>query len=108
MIRMSITSETRREAYYESLETAKNRRDEIYLLLNRYGPMTSEEIMDCLGCTNPNCVRPRLSELKEAGLIEACGKKLAKCGKVHIAVWKVAEIERAAPDGANIEDGKAI
>lgn len=88
---MSITEETRREAYYESQNKAPTRRYEIYRLLKEKGPMTSDEIMDKLGYTSPNSVRPRLTELKQAGLIETCGKKLAKCGKVHIAVWQVVE-----------------
>lgn len=84
-----ITEETRREAYYESQNTAGTMAKKIYGVLKRYGPMTSEEIMDCLGLSNPNSVRPRLTDLKRDGLIEACGKKLGKCGNVHIAVWKV-------------------
>lgn len=90
---MSITEETRREAFYESQNTADTRKKEIYGVLERYGPMTSEEIMDCLGFSNPNCIRPRLTELKEEGLIETCGKKLAKCGRIHIAVWQVTEAQ---------------
>ena len=103
---MSITQETRREAYYESMETAPTRKKEVLSALKQYGPMTSEEIMERLGYTNPNSVRPRLSELKESGLIEACGKKLSRCGKIHIAVWQVAEIERAALSGSDTQDGK--
>ena len=88
---MSITAETRREAYYESQNQAPTRRYEIYRLLKENGPMTSDEIMDALGYTSPNSVRPRLTELKQAGILETCGKKLSKCGKVHIAVWQVTD-----------------
>lgn len=88
---MGITEETRREAYYESQNTAPTRRYEIYRLLKDGGPMSSEEIMERLRCDNANCVRPRLSELKQAGLIETCGKTLSKYGNIHIAVWQVVE-----------------
>lgn len=88
---MGITEETRREAYYESQNTAPTRRYEIYRLLKEGGPMSSEEIMERLRCDNPNCIRPRLSELKQAGLIDTCGKTKSKYGNVHIAVWQVVE-----------------
>lgn len=88
---MGITEETRREAYYESQNTAPTRRYEIVRLLKEHGPMSSEDIMEHLRCGNPNCVRPRLSELKQAGLIEACGKVLSKYGNNHIAVYQVVE-----------------
>lgn len=88
---MSITEETRREAYYESQNTAPTKRYEIYRLLKESGPMSSEEIMERLRCDNANCVRPRLTELKQAGLIETCGKTRSKNGNVNIAVWQVVE-----------------
>lgn len=88
---MNVTAETRREAYYESQNTAPTRRYEIYRMLKEGGPMSSEEIMERLRCDNPNCIRPRLSELKQAGLIETCGKTLSKYGNIHIAVWQVVE-----------------
>lgn len=90
---MSITEETRREAYYEAQTKAPTRRYEIYRLLKESGPMSSEEIMEQLRIDNPNCIRPRLSELKQAGLIETCGKTLSKYGNIHIAVWQITEAQ---------------
>ena len=87
---MSITEETRREAYYESREGAQTRRREIYQALLERGEMTADELMAALGCRDPNNVRPRLTELKEAGLIEACGKKKGTAGR-SVAVWRVCE-----------------
>lgn len=101
---MSITYETRRESFGEAMESAKTRQMKIYMCLDMYGAMTSDEIMDKLGYTDPNSVRPRLTELKQMGKVEACGKKLNRLGTLNIALWKVKE--KAAPDGANIEDGK--
>lgn len=88
---MSITQETRREAYYESQNKAPTKRYEIYRLLKEGGSMSSEEIMEKMHCSNANCVRPRLTELKQAGLIETCGKTRSKYGNGHIAVWQVVE-----------------
>ena len=87
---MSITEETRRDAYYESREGAPTRRREIYQHLKENGEKTAEELMQALGYHDPNNVRPRLTELKEAGLIEACGKKKSASGR-SVAIWRVCE-----------------
>ncbi len=88
---MSITEETRREAYYESQNKAPTRRYKIYRLLKEKRPHDFGRDHGHVGLHKPNSVRPRLTELKQAGLIETCGKKLAKCGKIHISVWQVVE-----------------
>mgnify|MGYP002569865369 CR=1 FL=1 len=96
---MSITEETRREAYYEAEQMAPTRRRIIYGALKKYGPQTADELMDRLGYNDPNCVRPRLTELKQAGLIEAVGRRTSRRTGKSGAVWQVTEIERAAPGG---------
>ena len=89
---MSITQETRREAYYESRDTAPTRRRILFSALKKYGPQTADELMDRLGYTDPNAVRPRLTELKEDGLIETVGRrKSSRTGK-NTAVWQVVDI----------------
>ncbi len=84
---MSVTYETRREAY-ERVEP-KSIRMKITRLLTDEGAMTSSEIMDRMGFTNPNTVRPRLTELKADGVIQAVGKRKNRYG-ANEAVWEIA------------------
>lgn len=84
---MSITEETRRESYYETEQTAPTRRKIIYGCLKQHGPQTADELMERLGYTDPNNVRPRLTELKQAGLIEAAGRRTSNRTGKGAAVW---------------------
>lgn len=86
---MSVTAETRRQAYYESRESAPSRKKLIYQTLEERGPMTANELMEWLGYTDPNCVRPRLSELKEEGLVVAERTKRNRQGRA-VALWELA------------------
>lgn len=88
---MSITEETRREAYYESRDAAPTRRRILFDALKKYGPQTADELMDRLGYTDPNAVRPRLTELKETGLIETIGKRESRRTGKLTAVWRVVD-----------------
>lgn len=104
---MSITAETRREAYYETQESAPTRRKEIYQRLLRGGPMTADTLMAAMGYINPNSVRPRLTELKQSGLVRAIGKARNRAGK-KVALWEAVppeKIKRAAPGGNDTQDG---
>lgn len=84
---MSITAETRREAF-ERVEP-KSIRMKITKLLTDEGGMSSSEIMERMGYSNPNTVRPRLTELKADGVIQAVGKRKNRYG-VNEAVWEIA------------------
>ena len=84
---MSITTETRREAYYEAREEAPTRRKQIYQALRERGPMTAEELMGALGYSDPNSVRPRLTELKALGLVSAERSRRNKNGR-SVAIWE--------------------
>lgn len=84
---MSITSECRREAF--EMVDAKSARMKITELLTNEGALTSSEIMEILGCQNPNSVRPRLSELKADGVIHAVGKRKNRGGASE-SVWEIA------------------
>lgn len=84
---MSITAETRREAF-ERVEP-KSIRMKITKLLTDSGPMTSSEIMERMGVSNPNTVRPRLTELKADGVIRDVGKRKNRFGS-NEAVWEIA------------------
>ncbi len=94
---MSITEETRRESYNAVLPTVKQRRGLVLALLRERGPMTAQEVADELhrrGVTpsaERNFAAPRLTELKDAGQVEATGKKI--CGKTgrSVTVWAARE-----------------
>lgn len=83
---MSITAETRREAY-EAVQLPEME-GKVYGILQAHGPLSAEEIMDHLGTNNPNNVRPRLSGLKKKGLVEATSKRRNRHGR-NEAVWEV-------------------
>jgi predicted ArsR family transcriptional regulator len=85
---MSITTETRREAY-EAVQLPEMEA-KVYGVLKEYGPQSAEEIMDRLGTQNPNNVRPRLSGLKKKGLVQATAKRQNRHGR-NEAVWEVVD-----------------
>lgn len=105
---MSIPEETRRAAYYDSRETAPTRRKAIYRRLVEGGPMTADTLMAAMGFMDPNNVRPRLTELKKAGLVRAIGKARNRAGK-QVTLWEAlppGEIKEAAPGGNDTESGR--
>lgn len=81
-----ITNETRREAF-ENVELALMEA-KVYEALRINGPMSAEQIMDVLGTSNPNNVRPRLTGLSKKGVIRAIGKRKSR-GDRNEAVWEV-------------------
>lgn len=85
---MSITRETRREAYQESRRTAPKRQSLVYDCLRHHGPQTAEELVKRLGYRDMNSVRPRLTELKDLGLVRTTGKRPSSTGRMT-AVWEV-------------------
>lgn len=104
---MSIPEETRREAYYESREDAPTRRKMIYQRLLSDGPMSGDTLMAAMGFMNPNCVLPRLTELRDDGLIRSIGKTKNRAGHT-VTLWEAIppeEIKSAAPGGNDTEDG---
>lgn len=104
---MSITAETRREAYEEIKPRIPLRAQRILDAIIEHGPMTADELMAVMGYSDPNMVRPRLTELKDSGVLTAIDKrKSLRSGKL-VAVWAINEQKRAAPGAANTEDGKA-
>jgi len=96
---VDIPKETRRESYDAVLPTVKQRQSLILSLLRERGPMTAHEVADELhrrGHTpsdERNLAAPRLTELKDAGMVEATGKKI--CGKTgrSVTVWAVRKEE---------------
>lgn len=55
----------------------QGRRGEVYRFIEHHGAATDREVMVGLGYREPGAVRPRITELVSAGLLEECGSK--KC-----------------------------
>lgn len=95
---MNIPQETRRESYHAAKQDTAGRRRVIYEILKERGPMTAREVAAELhrrGITateERNFAAPRLTELKEAGKIEASGKKICDRTGRSVAVWTVKEV----------------
>lgn len=90
------TRETRRESYDTVLPKVNER---ARLILETLGnrEMTVSEITDELVDAgkipyyNRNYVAPRLTELKDEGIVETCGRRKSTKSNVHEAVWRRAE-----------------
>lgn len=79
-----ITKETRFESYITT--PTKKRKQMILDVLTE--PMTARQIMNKLSLTEPNQVRPRLSELKKSGKIEAFNKAEDEITGKQVAVYR--------------------
>lgn len=109
---MSITEETRREAYYETRGDAEKRRRLVYQTLKRCGPSTVDEIVAALiqdgtlRAYDRNYVAPRVTELKEDGLVVADGRRKSQRSGKMVSVFRLAKIsghKKAAPGGNDTE-----
>ena len=85
---MSITAETRLESYDLIQVKAPTRKKAILNYLNEKGPHTAEEIMSGMGFSDPNRVRPRLSEMKKDGLVKNPDKLLSPRTGRKTAIWE--------------------
>lgn len=89
----NITRETRRDSYEAVLPKVKER---ARLILETLGnrEMTVSEITDELVARgeipyfNRNYVAPRMTELKDLGIVETCGRRKSTRSKATEAVWK--------------------
>ena len=103
---MNVTTETRRAAHDDIKPEKHFRQQQIMEAITKHGPMTVDELMDCLGYHDPNRVRPRLTELTQAGALCTIGKRRSRRSGKMVAVWAINEQKRAAPSAANTEGGK--
>ncbi|MBQ2161129.1 MAG: hypothetical protein II444_04775 [Firmicutes bacterium] len=71
---MTITEQTRRDAHEEIKPVKTDRKMQILIALGDEA-LTAREIMDALGFTDMNQVRPRLTELMTEDRIEVSGKR---------------------------------
>ena len=91
------TKETRRESYEAVLPKVKDR---ARLILETLGDkeMTVSEITEELVSSgkipyfNRNYVAPRLTELKDMGIVETCGRRKATRSDATEAVWRRKEV----------------
>lgn len=89
----AITKQTRRQSYDAVLPKVKDRSR---LILETLGSrqMTVSEITDDLVAQgripyyNRNYVAPRLSELKDMGVVETCGRRQSTHSTATEAVWR--------------------
>ena len=103
---MVVTVETRRAAHEDIKPEKHFRHQQIMEAITEHGPMTVDELMDCLGYHDPNRVRPRLTELTQAGALCTIGKRRSRHSGKMVAVWAINEQKRTAPGAANTEGGK--
>lgn len=103
---MSITTETRRAAHEDIIPEKQFRHQKIMEAITKHGPMTVDELMVVLGYNDPNQVRPRLTELTQAGALCTIGKRRSRRSGKMVAVWAINEQKRTAPSAANTEGGK--
>ena len=88
-----ITKETRRESYDAILPKVKKRAREILQVLGTRS-MTASEITEelvragTIPYFNRNYVAPRLTELKQIGILETCGRRKATRSDATEAVWR--------------------
>ena len=103
---MSVTTETRRAAHEEIKPQKEPRRQQIIEAITEYGPMTVDELMDKLGYHDPNQVRPRLTELTQAGALHTIGKRTSRRSGKMVAVWAINEQKKTAPGDGSTEGGR--
>lgn len=95
------TKETRWKSYEEVLPKVKDRAK---LILETLGSreMTVSEITDELVESgripyyNRNYVAPRLTELKDIGIVETCGRRKSTRSTATEAVWRRASVQQEA------------
>lgn len=89
---MSITYETRKEGHESVIDKKKDRHN---LILDILGDrqMTVSEIVKAMldsgviAYYDRNFVAPRLTELKDAGIVEVVGKRTCIMSGKNVAVW---------------------
>lgn len=79
-----ITKETRHEAY---ITRPVARKDAVLEALGDEA-LTARQVMQRLGYTDPNTVRPRLTELMDAGEVEVCGKALDLGTGITVSMYR--------------------
>lgn len=93
----AITKATRKEGFNDALIFRQDRAKQVLAVLG-VRELTVDEITDelvelgIIPHYNRNYVAPRLTELKEMGVVETCGTRKAKYSNKNIAVWRRVEL----------------
>jgi len=96
---MNNTTETRHESY-EAIKAKRTDRRNLILEVLGSRQLTASELTEELLAKgyikyyDRNFVAPRLTELKESGIIETVGKRICKRTNKNVAIW--ARRERSA------------
>lgn len=90
---MSKAIQCRLESY---LTTDRATRQKQVLAALRSGPKTARQVMAFLGYSDLNTVRPRLTELAEAGRVVEAGTVWDGWSKRRVTIYKLAESEDRA------------
>lgn len=80
-----ITKETRKESF---VATNVKPRSRMILAVMGEKEMTARDIKNALGLSDMNAVRPRLTELKDMGIIETCGKTFDYISRRTVALFR--------------------
>lgn len=86
------TMETRRESY-DAIKTKRSDRRNLILEILGSRQMTASELTEemlakgYIKYYDRNFVAPRLTELKDAGIVETVGKRLCKRTNKNVAIW---------------------
>jgi hypothetical protein len=85
------------EAFEGTPVTRSERQEKVHATLLAGGPMTDREVMQALGFTDMNAVRPRITELVDAFWCVECGRvEDPTTGKKVRRVRAMTEAERTA------------
>lgn len=96
---MSISLKNRRESFNAIKPKRENRKVKILSVMQHGNPdgMTAEEITDILcrngaiPSTDRNYVKPRLTEMRDAGIVKEVGKRRSPTTERNTTVWQVAQ-----------------
>lgn len=84
----SQPTDTSRAAAAKVTLTIALRQSIVLAALKRIGPSTGDELMAHLKTTNPNAVRPRLTELRKLGMIRDTGARRPTPSGGTAIVWE--------------------
>jgi hypothetical protein len=108
---MSITMQTRRESYHQILETLGQRQADVLHELQLIGSdgCTAGELAKIMHEKNyfpkpeRNFVHPRLTELKDAGVVEVIGKRKCNVTGKTCGIYRVVEDDGESAFYAGLE-----
>lgn len=82
------------EAYHAESANLSRRAQAVLAYVRRVGPKTDRQIMEALGFSDMNSVRPRITELLRAGLLCQSGETVCSVTGKRVRVVAVREKQR--------------